>query len=441
MMPPIPLSERLGDLRPVTAPALPSFQSLEHTICRIMDRFDAPPVPPEKDAEHLFAEMLRRISEHDWHKVPMSFVTRVATQVFAAAHRSREDLADIRRFLYREIAASDRQGFLNPMVRIYIETYEAGAQHTDELARGLSQARLHIGARWQHLLKNLPELLDPARAPGAIAAMMDGMESPWHGLREKGLRQPHAPGLMDAAHLEFVCRVAPRLHEGYEIDRLLSWLKPAGAEVRVTGAAEAVDALVRPWSNRQIPDKMRDLLCERLIEIFGDPRTGSNSVWMAVSSQTLLLLRRWLAKADMLFFIGVVDATQMSHMWPPRRDFWKLLYDQGRISEAWVAFSGPARRYAIRNLMRFGHGNDRRFGSQIAGGSRADTSLLIMRIGSRIVVDGCHSYKTHIFDADSASAPALYGERYDCEFIRLRSSSSRSHNPIDSWKTWVLQNI
>ncbi len=27
----------------------------------------------------------------------------------------------------------------------------------------------------------------------------------------------------------------------------------------------------------------------------------------------------------------------------------------------------------------------------------AEHSLLVMRIGNKIVVDGCHSYKTHIF--------------------------------------------
>lgn len=188
------LSERLAELRPIVQPALPSFIQLERTIRQILDRFDAPPHLPEKDAERLFHEMRRRISGNDWHKVPMSFVTRVAALVFAAAHRLREDLADLRRFFYREIIASDRPGFLNPMVRIYIESYQAGAHHTAELARGLAQSRQHIGAHWQHVLKNFPELLDPVRAPAAIAVVMDGMDSPWQGLREKGLRQPHAPG-------------------------------------------------------------------------------------------------------------------------------------------------------------------------------------------------------------------------------------------------------
>ena len=113
--------------------------------------------------------------------------------------------------MFAEVRASDRPGFLAPMMRIYTDSYEAGASHTADLAEALRSVRDRIGARWQKVLQEIPELLDPREAPTAVAAMMSKMDDPWHGLRAKGVRQPHAPGLMDFAHLAFVDRISPQL--------------------------------------------------------------------------------------------------------------------------------------------------------------------------------------------------------------------------------------
>lgn len=127
-------------------------------------------------------------------------------------------------------------------------------------------------------------------------------------------------------------------------------------------------------------------------------------------------------------------------MWPPRRDFWLKLYDDKMIDEAWVAFGSEARRYAQQNLVRSGKTDmNRRFGRQLdRGGS---TSLLIMRIGNKIVVDGCHSYKTHIFRMDDKQAPKLYQREYYCDKIMRSSRNSKPHNSINNWSQWVLQNV
>lgn len=143
----------------------------------------------------------------------------------------------------------------------------------------------------------------------------------------------------------------------------------------------------------------------------------------------------------MQFFIGVVNATQDSHMWPPRRNFWMKLYNQGRIDAAWVAFSPSAADYARRNLMGGrGQSSERRFGRQIAGGARSNTSLLIMKIGRKIVVDGCHSYRTHIFDEGHRSAPPLFAASCDCDGIMRSAYRSKSHASIHSWMEWVEMN-
>lgn len=432
----IPLSERLVALRPIAAPGLPSLTQLERTIRQIMDRFDAPPSPPERDAERLFSELRRRISESDWHKVPMSFVTRVAALVFAAAHRLREDLGDLRRFLYREVAASDRPGFLNPMMRIYIESYHAGGHHTEELARALTHARPHIGARWQHLLKTLPELLDPARAPGAIAAIMDKMESPWHGLREMGLRQPHAPGLMDAAHLRFVQLIAPRLRERKEIDRLLSWLRPDGQALRQVGAGAAIEALLRAWADRDPPKDVQMLLIDRLTELYGHPRVSRHAAWNEVAPEMEAVFLRWLMGADIRFLFRVLTEVERGHMWADREAFWWTLYEQGRIDEVWIAFNEAGHRAALSKLSMDERQSGRRFGKQTG---EKDKSLLIMRIGNRVVVEGTYNFMVHALDAQSPQAPKLYLRRYDVADIRSgrRALWKQVHN--GNWQDKVAR--
>ncbi|ETD86702.1 EH signature domain-containing protein [Rhodobacter capsulatus] len=437
----ISLSEVLASRRSLHLPPAPSFEIIDRTIERVIERFGAPAQIAEKDPERMISEMLVRIRDWTWQKVPMSLIARIGRLVFAAPWRDRPDCDPIRTFLIDEVAVSTRSGFLNPLVQTYIATFSAQSAACRRLGQALERARERLGAQWRALLTEVPEFFDAARAAQALARKMVQMEDIWRGLRALGLRAPHGPGLMDAAHLAYLEQIGPKLTDRAEIERLLAWLRPAGQAPRPTGAAEAITALLRPWTGKAVPEDLRALICERLIEIYGDPRPVPNATWLAVGEDNLALFRRWLTKAELTFFIGVVNATQNSDMWPPRRDFWELLYRQGRIAEAWVAFPKPARDYARRNLQLWGQANERRFGEQIAGGSRSNTSLLIMRIGDKIVVDGCHSYKTHIFDVKDPQAPKLYQRKYDCEDIRLRSNLSRAHNPIPNWSDWVLRNI
>ena len=64
-----------------------------------------------------------------------------------------------------------------------------------------------------------------------------------------------------------------------------------------------------------------------------------------------------------------------------------------------------------------------------------------MRIGNKIVIDGCHSYKTHIFNAHDGNAPKLYQWTYHCDDIMRRSPLSKAHRPIPHGQLWVEQHI
>lgn len=434
----IPLSERLSSPRPLSTPTAQSFALIQRSIQRVIDRYDAPTTPPEHEAEKLLAEMLRRILANDWHKVPLSFATRVAGLAFAAKYCERPDLAQVRQFLLAEIVASTKAGFLNPMVRIYMESYAPDAEHTRALARALAEARSQIGPRWQLLLENIPDLFDSETAPRSIAARMEAMDDPWHRLRAIGVRQPHAPGLMDAAHLAYLARIAPRLDQRAEIDRLLGWLKPDGQTVRYVGAGAAITLLMRPWMQRQPPKEIMTLLIDRLTENYGHPRVGRHAAWNEVDPAMEAVFLRWLMGADIRFLFRVLTEVERNHMWADREDFWWTLHEQGRIDEVWIAFNEAGHRTAIAKLPPDARQGARRFGRQVGD---KDKSLLFMRIGDKIVIEGTYNFMVHAFDARSPGAPKLYQPRYDVSDIRDKRPVLWKQVHLGGWQGKVMRNF
>lgn len=431
------LSEMLGTLRAPHVPSVPSFEVIGRTVEKVLDRFGTPSHRPEKDPERLIAEMRDRIAGWNWQKVPMSFVARVGRLVFSAPWRDRDDCIRIQSFLLDEIAISTRSGFLNPLVQTYVSSFDALSDVSRKLGQALERARDRLGAQWRSLLAAVPEFFDVARVPQALARLMAQMEDIWMGLRRLGLRSPHAPGLMDAAHLAYLEQVGPRLSEKPEIERLLAWLRPPGQMARATGASEAIAALLRPWVHEAPPKAIQSLLIDRLTEMYGHPKVNRNAVWNLVNSELEQIVLRWLMGADIRFLFRVLDEVERGHMWRDREDFWWLLYETGRIDEVWIAFNDEGYRAAIQKLPPEARQSARRFGHQC--GER-DKSLLIMRIGSKIVVEGTFNFKVHIFNADNRLAPKLYQPKYDVAEIRsLGGALSKPH--LGDWQSWVRRNL
>lgn len=423
-------------------PASTSLATLEATKNRILARWpDVIGVVEDRDREALVQNVKRKFESDHWKGTKLSTVMRAARVLFDPDFRTRSDLAELRDFYIREVQSSTRATFLSGMLSVYLGSFQPESHHTLGLSKALSLVRDRLNSKAKMLLSCLPELINPKDGPVLLGKRMAAMASPWNELKELGIQSPHGPGFMEHAHLAYVGELTPQLDQFEVIERLFCWLRPEGKDVKVSGASEAIEAMLHPWLKKPCPDNIREHLVENLIAMFGDPRVSNSAHWLNLATPQRDLMFRWLTRADMEFFIGVVTATQPSHMWPPRRDYWMKRYHQGRIDAAWVAFCPSAAKHAKRHLLRSKSTDvTRRFGSQTAGGGRADTSLLIMKIGSKIVVDGCHSYKTHIFNATNRKAPALFDRYYDCEAIREHSDRSRSHHPIASWIHWVEMN-
>ncbi|MFQ6777507.1 EH signature domain-containing protein [Cereibacter sphaeroides] len=431
------LSEMLQRMRTPQMPSAPSFEQIERSIEKVIDRFGTPQQPVEKDPERLLQEMQARIESWTWEKVPMGFVSRVGRLVFSAPWRDCSDWDLIRDFLIGELAVSTRPGLLNPFVQIYIGTFDALSSASRRLGNALEGARARLGVQWRQLVAEVPEFFDVDQAPRALAKRMMQMDDIWVGLRRIGLRMPHAPGLMDAAHLAFLTEIGPGLTQRAEIERLLSWLRPAGQPARAMGAAEAISALLRPWQRNAPPKDIQALLIDRLTELYGHPKVNRHAVWNLVDPGLEQLVLRWLMGADIRFLFRVLHEVERGHMWRDREDFWWLMYETGRIDEVWIAFNHDGFRTAMAKLSPDERRFSKRFGHQI--GER-DKSLLIMRIGNKIVVEGTFNFKVHIFETTDRFAPRLYQQKYDVADIRSRHSAlTKSH--LGDWQSWVRRHI
>ncbi|NGQ90950.1 hypothetical protein G5V65_08570 [Rhodobacter sp. HX-7-19] len=434
------LDDAITRLIRFSPPAVPELRYIETAVQRVHERWPDVAVnvnPREREA--LAVRLRDRVAKDDWENARISFVLAAASAVFDPERRDRADLAQARSFLIEELRASRSETFLSGLFAVYLESYVANGAHTRSVASAIDAARGRMSPSVRGLLQEVPELLDAADGPRLLASRMVRMTDPFLELSRAGLRNPHGPGFMERVHEVLSALVAPELTGRTRINWYIDWIRPPGREARTIGAERAIEALTSPWINTAPSDLLRSHLVEALIEMYGDPRIRSGGVWAGVGRAHMEVIHRWLTREDMRFFTGVVDAAQKDAMWPPRRDFWLKLFDEKRIDAAWVAFSSQAADYARAHLMREDARNaDSRFGFQRA---RQNTSLLIMKIGNKIMVDGCHSYKTHVFDQDDPMAPKLFQEGYDCDEIMRASPESKPHNSIDSWQRWVRDMI
>lgn len=433
----------LNSVRRLSPLVLPELTRLIAAKKRVLDRWpDIVPDPPERDHEAIILQMLALLDSNRWEDVKMSFVLRALKVAFGLNFRGRDDVAPIIDFAFAELEATTQPTFLNAMVAIYLSSYQPGADHSCDLGSKISSKRELLNGKWRAIEETYPTLFDASRAHDDIADSMLDMDEPWHGLKANGFPNPHATGLMDYVHAAYVDRIRPNLNMESWLDVLFSWLNPEPGKRKTSGSIEVIEAVLGHWVRKTASDQTRQAVTEYLINQYNDPRTN-RSLWVGVAEDCMNVIFSWLTREDLRFFTSVVDATQKDPQWQPRKKFWLTLYDEGLIEQAWVAFCPSAERYARTHLIRSGFAdNVRRFAKQSKGGARSDTSILIMKIGSKIVVDGCHNYRTHIFNIDDPVAPKLFKREYDCDAdVMDLAPWSKPHNSIPAWSQWVRESI
>lgn len=401
------------------------------------------PVMMERDPAKIARAALERVQANDWREYIVSDLAAVIRAAFQKELRDRSDLAPLRDFLLRELAVSPHAALLKAALDIQVATYSEGNAHSIALTKALKPREGDLPMRSRRFLKVLPEVLDAMGGASALGNRMVDAATV-HAVFE-GLPAIPSGGLIDEASAAFVASLAPRMADPSIARRILDWFAPKDGTAREVGAHLAIDALMSPWRKAEPPAKWKQTLLDSLVAAFGDPRLTKGGAWAAADKGAIETFISWQTGATLDAFLDIVSETikpEDSHMWADRRPFWEKLHEEGRIEAAWVAFSPAAARIAKTRAERSGIGALRHFGRQVAGGSRSDTSLLIMRINNTTVVEGSHSYKVHVFPKNRKRIPKLFESRYDCEDIRLSLPDTRdfkrSHHGQE-WKTFVRE--
>ncbi|MGB7803537.1 EH signature domain-containing protein [Buttiauxella sp.] len=410
-------------LKPVALfkPAIAVSKSLSVKIQAIHERWpDVVREIAERDREKVLRKLLGYVESWQWDEVKMSFICSGAPIVFDKEFRVQDDFIALQEFYLRETIVTDSPSFISAMISAYIRSYEPGSAHTTKIKNCLDIASEHMSDKWKDVIDQLPEFFDAKHAHQALAEKMVMMDSPWKELKQFGITRPHEPGLMSHAHLAYIALLRPELYEKAAIEKLFAWLKPDGkSNALMDGASEAINAMLSHWLYKQPDEKLSRFLTETLVAFYEDPRLSRGGVWGSVDEKCRNLIINWLTRENILFFLDVVSKVEDSHMWEPRREFWLGLYNQGKITAAWVAFSSIASQKAKEMKGSMRDSSTLNFGIQTALGNRDKTSLLILQIGKCIVIEGSHSYKVHIFRSDNKHSPELYQLKYNCEQIRM----------------------
>jgi len=438
------LAKALQSFRPSHALVFPKLKYLIDAKTRILERW--PDVIPKIEAgneETIISRFLDILHENDWHDIRLNFVLRAFRVAFGRNFRDRPDVRPILDFVYAELDASTNKSLVNALASIYVSTYEPRGAHTIKLGRRLQRKRNLLNDRWQTLEARYTKFFDGGTAHEQVGMSMLDMEDPWIELKKIGIRDPHAIGLMDHAQDIYVEELGPRLKNLTVVEQLFKWLNPEPGKRRFAGSSKVIKTILGCWLSERPSDSVREIISERLVEQYNDPRT-QRRYWLGVDELYMNVIYSWLTRENLRFFTSVVDAAQKDRQWPPRKTFWLKLYDEGLIEQAWVAFCPSAERYARTHVAGAKSSNDgtKRFGRQTKGGSRINTSILLMKIGDKIVVDGCHNYKTHIFNIDDPLAPKLFQLAYDCDRdVMDLAYCSKAHNSIPIWREWVRHTI
>ena len=428
--------------RPPSLPTMLELDKLTKAKKRVLDRWpDIISLARDDEHEAIIKQFIELLREDIWAEVRMSFVTKAFRVAFLPKYQGRSDVKEITDFAVEELQATTNQSLVTSMANIYLATFSKVNNSTKKLGQTLTKKEDLLSPRWKSILSHIPEFFVQGKISDSIAELMLSCEKPWQNLIQIGLIDPHALGLMEYVHETYIDLLKPQLSSRNGFDRLLLWLNPEQDKIKTSGSEKVIEAILGHWLTNTPDENLRQYITENLILFYDDPRIRKDK-WITVDDKYMDVIYRWLTKEDLRFFTSVVDANQRDPMWVPRRDFWLKLYDEGLIDQAWVAFCPSAAKFA-RERLTTGRSelSLNRFARQTG---RADTSILMLKIGSKVFVDGCHNYSTHVWNVADPQAPPLFKSNYDCDNdLRKRSPVGRgkSHAQIESWKQWVREII
>lgn len=399
----------------------------------------------ERSAPEDVPDILRKVERAhkcgDWKGVSTGDVSIAVYEHIRGEFRIPKEL---RSFLDQELKATTNPTLMDAICRGYLICWSPHEQKTRILADLINQKSSILPMRWKTLFERCPEFLDSVQGAKNLALRMIDAPSPFQWLKAAGLPAPHDAGFMREAHLEFL-RNSPQPRDERTVEKLLNWVTPAHQPKRFDAwGAETVEKVLSPWVSANCPQDLREFNLKKLVGRFGDPRTDRPAFWSLVGQDYRRILLKWLARKSMEAIFEIVTraerGSEQGQQWAKRKRYWMGVYDRGRIDEAWVALGSKAVPHAEDLYARTGDPSYMSFGKQ---STRNDTCLLIMRIGTKTIVEGSHSFRVHVFPTSTRNTPELYLGNYDLADILLPVGhrDARMHDTAGNWMGWVQRRV
>jgi len=430
------LLERLAAL-PSRGTSLLETPQFDQAIARVRNAFpDQRSVAPQ-DLDTLIRKLEFALSNKDWSSVKEGDVG-VVVKAFAANLAPMPQ--SVRQFLWSELTQTTRTNLLSALCEGFMTSWAPRDMRIRQVAHLIIGQAGRLSGEFQKLFMDVPELLDVDRGATSFGQWMASQGDPHQAVLARGIPEPHSIGFMAHAHDAWLASLPP-LTAASLVDHVLAWITPKDRGALAGDRAIAVvERLLQPWHSKMPSTEMRTKLVERLLAAYKDPRMENESFWSRISDSAKKVMLRWLAGVRMESFMEVVTLAEARgahrEQWAGRRNFWMGMYEQGRIDEAWVAYTNKARIHADELFKKTHDASYKSYGLQ-GSGTRNDTCLLIMRIGEKIVVEGSHNFRVHVFSKSHSRAPDLYLDQYDVDDFMLPRTDGRHTGTTRPGAGWV----
>jgi EH_Signature domain len=170
--------------------------------------------------------------------------------------------------------------------------------------------------------------------------------------------------------------------------------------------AEVAHALCQPWLAPQ--SREADPGVQRSVQDFLTARIGNPQLqpgrWIGAEKEAALV-RRWLARASLGVFFGLIADHALDSQWKYREAFWSACLKKNAIDDAWLALGTKVHASA-----RARQGLGSAFGRLEGAGAAGDQSVLLLRVGSLVVAEWSHNGSLRAWRADQA--PKLARKTY-----------------------------
>jgi hypothetical protein len=173
-------------------------------------------------------------------------------------------------------------------------------------------------------------------------------------------------------------------------------------------------AFCAPWfdTSRSLDADLQREVKDFLVAQIGNPQLRPGS-W-AGAEREAALIKRWLARASLEVFFGLIADHALDAQWTYRQAFWSACLAKGAIDDAWLVLGGNvhASARARREL-----GTD--FGLLESAGASANQSVLMLRIGPLVIAEWSHNGSLRAWPADQG--PKLGRKAYTPSDLRRPS--------------------